>query len=129
MINHQTITETLADLLPEDVELNVTDNLNEYIARFNWPIDSDPTRPHKRSKTVLLKIHENAMRDFLQVGNKLEAKTLIDLETYLKNKLQLFQPDHNRPRGQPEPVEKWEIGSLHFIGSQKPLKGVKRRMF
>ncbi len=129
MIDHRTITETLADLLPKDVDLKVTDDRAEYIAQFNWPLESDPFRPHKRSKTVLLKIHENAMRDFMHVGNKLEAKTLIDLETYLKNQLQIFQPDHNQPKGLPEPVEKWEIGSLHFLDSQKPVKGVKRRMF
>jgi len=69
------------------------------------------------------------MRDFMQVGNKLEAKTLIDLETYLKNQLHSFNPDHNQPKGKPEPVEKWEIASLHFLDSQKPVKGVKRRMF
>jgi len=129
VIDHQTITETLADLLPSDVELIVNKEQQAYVAHFNWPIDTDPFRPHKRSKTVLLKIHENAMRDLLEVGNKLEAKTLIDLETYLKNQLQKFQPDHNRPKGQPEPVEKWEIGSLHFLDGQKPALGVKRRMF
>ena len=129
MIDHQTITETLSDLLPGDVELLVNRGQIEYIARFNWPIDNDPTRPFKRSKTVLLKIHENAMRDFSAIGNKNEAKTLIDLETYLKNRLHLFQPNHNSPRGQPEPVEKWVIGSLHFLDAQKPVEGVKRRMF
>lgn len=129
MIDHQTITETLADLLPGDVELLVNRGQIEYIARFNWPIRSDPKRPFKRSKTVLLKIHENAMKDFLEIGNKKEAKMLIDLETYLKNRIHLFQPDHDSPKGKPEPVEKWEIGSLHFLDSQKPVSGVKRRMF
>ena len=129
MINHQTITETLSDLLPSDVELIVNPEINEYIAKFNWPIHTDPDRPYKRSKTVILKIHENAMIDFSHVGNKLEAKTLIDLETYLRNQLYQFSPDHNRPKGQPEPSVKWEIGSLHFLDSQRPVEGVKRRMF
>ncbi len=129
MINHQTITETLVELLPNDVELMVNRGQEEYIARFNWPLSNDPTRPFKRSKTVLLKIHENAMRDFQAIGNKNEAKALIDLETYLKNRIHLFQPDHNSPKGHPEPVEKWEIGSLHFLDAPKPVEGVKRRMF
>lgn len=129
MIDHKTITETLTELLPQDAELNVRDDAKQYLATFNWPIESDPDRPHKRSKTVLLKIHEHAVRDLKEVGNKLEAKTLIDLETYFKNKLQQFEPDHQSPKGLPEPVEKWEIASLHFLNSQKPLKGVKRRMF
>ena len=129
MINHNTITETLTELLPEDAELFVQDSKNQYLATFNWPIDSDPERPHKRSKTVLLKINEIAMRDLGEVGNKLEAKALIDLETYLKNQLQLFKPDHNNPKGKPEPIEKWEISSLHFLTIQKLVKGVERRMF
>lgn len=129
MIDHQTITETLVDLLPGDVELVIKDSKVEYIAQFNWPINSDPSRPHKRSKTILLKIHENAVKDLLEVGNKREAKTLIDLETYFKNQLQLFQPDHNHPRGKPEPIEKWDISSLHFISTQNPVPGVKRRMY
>jgi len=74
------------------------------------------------------------MRDFSTIVNKNEAKTLIDLETYLKNRLHQFQPNHNKPnrnkpKCQPEPVEKWEIGSLHFLDAQKPIEGVKRRIF
>ena len=129
MINRQTITETLTELLPVDVELFVQDSSHQYLATFNWPIESDPNRPHKRSKTVVLRIHENALRDLMDVGNKLEAKTLIDLETYLKNQLMLFNPDHDSPKGTVEPIEKWEVTSLHFLGTQKPVKGVKRRMF
>ncbi len=130
MIDHQTITETLQELLPGDVELSVDSKGKvEYVAHFNWPIKTDPERPYKRSKTVLLKINEHAMADLQRVGVKREAKTLIDLETYLKNQLYQFEPDHSSPRGQPEPVEKWEIDSLHFLDVQKPLKGVKRRLF
>ena len=129
MINHQTITETLLDILPKNADLRVEDNQTEYLARFDWPITNDPDRPHKRSKTVRLKIHENAIRDLLEVGNKVEAKTLIDLETYFKNQLSRFEPDHDTPKGKFEPIEKWEVASLHFLDSQKPLDGVVRRMY
>ncbi len=129
MIDHRVITETLSELLPETAELFVQDNDQQYLATFNWPITTDPARPHKRSKTVVLKIHQMAMKDLGEIGNKREAKTLIDLETYFKNQLHLFEPDHDSPKGHPEPVEKWEVTSLHFLNSQKPLKGVKRRMF
>jgi len=129
LIDHKTITEVLSELLPEKAELIVSDNTADYLAHFDWPIDSDPRRPHKRSKTVVLKIHENAVRDLLKVGNKLEAKTLIDLETFFKNQLNQFNPNHNRPRGKPEPIVKWEVSSLHFLGTVKPIDGVKRRMF
>jgi len=129
LIDHTTITETLIELLPPDAELIVRDNQSQYLATFNWPIKTDPDRPYKRSKNVSLKIHEMAIRDLREVGNKLEAKTLIDLETYFKNQLHLFEPNHNSPKGHPEPTEKWEVASLHFLNTQKPLKGVKRRMF
>jgi len=129
MIDHKTITETLLEILPKKAVLKVENNKKEYLAQFDWPITADPDRPHKRSKRVKLIIHENAIRDLLEVGNKLEAKTLIDLETYFKNQLSQFEPDHNTPKGQFEPVEKWEVASLHFIGSQKPLEGVVRRMY
>ena len=129
MINHQTITETLLDILPKNAVLKVEDNQTEYLARFDWPITNDPDRPHKRSKTVKLKIYENAIRDLIEVGNKVEAKTLIDLETYFKNQLSQFEPDHDTPKGKFEPIEKWEVASLHFLGSQKPLDGVVRRMY
>lgn len=129
MIDHRVITETLVELLPDETELFVQDNEQHYLATFNWPITNDPTRPHKRSKTVVLKIHQIAMDDLRNIGNKREAKSLIDLETYFKNQLHLFEPDHNNPKGQSEPIEKWEVTSLHFLNSQKPLKGVKRRMF
>jgi len=129
MITHQTITETLLDLLPKNAVLTVEDNKTEYLARFDWPITTDPDRPHKRSKMVKINIHENAIRDLLEVGNKVEAKTLIDLETYFKNQLSQFEPNHNTPKGKFEPIEKWEVASLHFLGSQKPLDGVVRRMY
>jgi hypothetical protein len=129
MIDHRVITETLVELLPDEAELFVQDNQQQYLATFNWPITGDPTRPHKRSKTVVLKIDSMAMQDLCDIGNKLEAKTLIDLETFLKNQLHTFEPDHTSPKGHPEPIEKWEVTSLHFLNTQKPLKGVKRRMF
>lgn len=129
MIDHRIITETLIELLPDDTELFVQENDYQYLATFNWPITNDPNRPHKRSKTVILKIHQMAMDDLKNIGNKRAAKILIDLETYFKNQLHLFEPNHNSPKGHPEPVEKWEVTSLHFLNSQKPVKGVKRRMF
>ena len=129
MIDRKTITETLIELLPEEVELDVVEGGEDYVARFSWLLHTDPERTHKRSKTVELRICDNALQDFLNVGNKCEARVLIDLETYLKNQLYLFQPDHNKARGQPEPVVKWEISSLLFLETQKPLKGVSRRMF
>ena len=129
MIDHRVITETLTELLPDDAEFFVQDNKHQYLATFNWPIKNDPRRPYKRSKTVVLKIHQIAMNDLREIGNKREAKTLIDLETYFKNQLHLFEPDHDSPKGHPEPVEKWEVTSLHFLNSQKPIEGVERRMF
>jgi hypothetical protein len=129
VIDQQTITEVLTLLLPEDAELQVIDEFNEYQANFCWPLKNDPNRPHKRSKMVQLKIQENAMLDLTNVGNKLEAKTLIDLETYLKSQLYEFEPDHQTPKGLSEPIEKWEISSLHFLTTLKPHPSVKRRLF
>ncbi len=129
MINHQTITETLSFLLPETADLSVSDSKLFYKAEFNWLLHSDPERPFKRSKTVVILINESAVSDLLNVGNKREAKVLIDLETYFKNKLHQFNPDHSALQGQVEPVEKWKITSLHFIESATPIKGVTRRLF
>ncbi|MFT6734174.1 MAG: hypothetical protein ACJAS9_002369 [Polaribacter sp.] len=44
MIDHKTITETLSDILPGDVDLLVNRGQMGYIARFNWPISNDPSR-------------------------------------------------------------------------------------
>lgn len=128
MIDKQLIAETLNELLPAEAEVDYDFNRRDFVARFCWLLNSDPKRPFKRSKTVEFVVAQQALEDFLGIGNKNEARLQINLEAYINHKLDEFNPEHNTPEGAAEPVEKWMIDSMLFLESMDS-KGIKKRLF
>lgn len=129
MINKQIIAETLRELLPSKAEVEFDLERDDFFASFCWLLHSDPQRPFKRSKKVHFIVTRKALDDFREIGNKCEAKVLINLEAYINHQLEQFLPEHDTPEGSPVPIEKWEVDSLLFLESMENLKGIKRRMF
>ena len=129
MIDKQAIAEVLTEVLPDKAEVEFDYNRNDFFASFCWLLGTDPSRPYKRSKKVHFIVTPEALRDFSEVGNKCEARLLINFEAYITHKLDMFEPEHDSPEGAPVPVEKWLIDSTLFLEELESLQGVKRRMF
>lgn len=110
------LLEIVKKILPTHASYqNQLGESGDQISLINWKLGNDPERPHKRSKRIKLIIEEEAIDDLLECDNpnafKIAEKRL---ETFIRNKMSVFNPDHNNQRNSTEPEEIWII-STHIL--------------
>ena len=99
----------LKPLFPDDA--NIACYLKSYdpYIKVSWTLKSDPSRPTKQSKTIKIIIPQEII--IFYPNEQKSIKTGIDerLRKFIKQKLSLFNPNHDKARHELPPVETWIV--------------------
>lgn len=83
---------------------------------IRWKLNNDPQRPNKYSKTIAIGIPRELIEDFPGYPEDMQRAALVKIGEYVGNKLKTFDPNHDSPRGVPEPVEHWILLTENIFG-------------
>ena len=78
---------------------------------MSWALP-DTNRPNKRSKTIRLVVSREAVYEYF--GKEDESRREQDRQkvvTWIRKKLESFDPDHDMPASQIPPEVTWTIGT------------------
>ena len=110
----QAIKEHLKNVALSAFDNNVQKKLCEQFDYFClevlWKIATDPKRPNKRSKTIKIIISEERLDDYANLSSASQKDFDDKLTSFLKHRLDSFNPDHQANYDQLPPVGDW-----HFI--------------
>ncbi len=84
-----------------DIKTTVAHDL---IFAIDWPLNTDPNRPNKRSRIINLIITYEAIED-CRYFNLAER----NLKKFIQDKLSYFNPEHEHSKYMPQPVEEWVV--------------------
>lgn len=105
----QTISEIVTSVFPSHAEILINQQIGSYQAGISWNLNNDPSRPNKKSKTIILNISDEVLQDIPTLSPSEQSRCLSNISSYLQAKLKSFDPDHNTPYGQSTPAETWVI--------------------
>lgn len=114
-MDRKSITDTIKPLMPVEVELRENQAAEGYSVVYSWLLKSDPERPNKRSKNIVINICGETLDDFSNLSDSAKTKALVRLETFIKTKLEEFEPDHGAHRDQSVPNEVWQVTSVLLL--------------
>ncbi len=75
---------------------------------ISWELNNDKSFKNKQSKIIKLMISEEVLEDYAEendLQNKKELKR--KFISFVKNRYKNFDPDHDKKRYQPRPLEEW----------------------
>jgi hypothetical protein len=87
-----------------------------FVLLASWKLGTDAARPNKRSKTVQIKISQEAMEDYAQGVDGQREYADQRLESLLRKRLAQLDPSHDAPLGTEPPMEKWPVGTIELNG-------------
>lgn len=102
--------------MPEGAERYLTESNGDYKLSIHWKLKNDKNRPNKYSKTIVITIPQELVEDFPAYPCDLQESALNKIGIHIRNQLHNFDPDHDLPRGMPEPVENWYIAIEKLFG-------------
>jgi hypothetical protein len=102
--------------LRDDPRILVPNGGPDMIILATWRLDTDASRPNKRSRVIRIVISEEALEDYAR-GND-GARLLSDerFVSWLRGQLTSFDPHHEAPLGVEPPAETWPVGTLDLNG-------------
>jgi hypothetical protein len=111
----QRILKLLRGRFPHDSRINHSYRDNDLEIGVSWPLHTDPDRPNKESRTVIIKIPREVIGDYLNVPDpKTRRSAERQMVVYVGNKLKTFNPEHNEPLGKTPTPEIWLVPSQLF---------------
>jgi len=109
LINHW--GSLLQSVFPNGTEFEVSPIESYFQAKASWKIGSEPDRPNKMSKTILITIPKEIADDYENKNDTQKQSDDIRLCEFVKSNLANHDPDHNNLRDIPPPVVEWVAGS------------------
>ena len=77
--------------------------------RIDWKMP-DEGRPNKHSRPIELYLSEETLEDYEDAPHQQDREEMDRrIVDYVAQRLAAFNPDHNVPREQPVPAERWVI--------------------
>jgi len=110
------ILQAIKATMPANAEIRVVPGIESLMVGVSWPLNDDPERPNKMSKTISIRVSHEAAQDFASASAANEGAAYNRVRTYLQAKLAQFDPQHNAPRYESPPVEQWVITSEVVLG-------------
>lgn len=99
----------LRPLFRDDAEIRIRPEQDGVPISVCWKLGTDPRRPNKRSKRIILFLPEEVLDDY-EDGSELQREAferrMLDKVT---ERLKVFDPNHESPHGHPEPEERWTL--------------------
>jgi hypothetical protein len=84
---------------------------NELVYMVDWKIPTEG-RPNKHSRPIEIFFADDFIEDYRDAPNQSDRDRMdARIAEFVKTKLASFNPDHDFPRHQPVPAERWSIGT------------------
>ncbi len=112
----ESVIGTIMKHMPNGAEHYVTPTSGDYKLSIHWKLHTDASRPNKYSKTIVITIPQELIEDFPSYPEALQKSALEKISQHIQASLSNFDPDHDSPRGKPEPVENWDIAIERLFG-------------
>ncbi len=110
------ILQAIRARIPSIAEIRVIPGINSLGFGVSWKLNDDPERPNKMSKTVSICVSHEAAEDFANASAANQDAAYMRVSEFLSEKLSHFDPQHNAPRRESPPNEKWVITSEIVLG-------------
>lgn len=110
------ILQAIRAAMPGSAEIRVIPGINSLNVGVSWKLNDDPERPNKMSKTISICVSHDAAEDFASASAANQGAAYRRVSEFLSAKLAQFDPQHNVPRDESPPVEKWVITSAVVLG-------------
>ncbi len=109
------IAEHFVDLvtrtLPKHADIVRADQDGDLRLVIDWRLGTDPRRTNKRSKSIELRISEEAISDYVNSDEQRRRSADANLTKHLKGKLASFDAEHKAPPEVVPPRERWIVSS------------------
>lgn len=111
------IVQTIKSVMPQNADVSLAPTTSAIVVGVSWPLNDDPARPNKRSKTISIHVSHEAAQDFANVAPHDHGACYARIQNYLSQKLRSFDPKHTASVHEAPPVEVWVITSEMVLGS------------
>jgi hypothetical protein len=115
-IDAEAIIAAVRDAMPQNAEIHVAPGLAHFNVIAAWKLNSAPERPNKMSKTISIEVTHEAAQDFASASAEVQSRSYERVARFISEKLQNFDPNHDTPRFEPPPVERWFVTSAVLVG-------------
>ena len=105
------ILQAIKSAMPQNAEIQVVQGSRELNVGVSWRLSDNPERPNKKSKTISICVTHEAAQDFASASSADQEAAYQRVVTFLSAKLAHFDPQHDAPRYEAPPVEKWVVNS------------------
>ena len=109
------ILQAIKAAMPADAEILMVPGIESLRVDVSWKLNDDPERPSKMSKTILICVSREALQDFARASAANQGDVYNRVLAFLSAKLAQFDPQHNAPRHESPPDEKWVISSVVLL--------------
>jgi hypothetical protein len=116
-IDTREILAAIQAAMPANAEIQVVPGVEAVNIGVSWKLNDDPDRPNKRSKTISICVSHEAAQDFEAASTADHGGAYRRVAEFLAAKLAAFDPQHNVPKHESPPVERWVISSAVLLGA------------
>lgn len=95
--------------MPANAEIQIIQATGGFSVGVSWKLNDDPERPNKMSKTISITVSSEAAEDFASALGQNQQEAYQRVNAFLSQKLANFDPNHDVPKYESPPVEKWVI--------------------
>ena len=110
------ILDAIKAAMPANAEMRVVPGIGAFNVVVSWKLNDDPDRPNKMSKTIAIRVSDEAAQDFASASAASHQAAYKRVSAFIAAKLAQFNPQHNAPRHESPPVEEWIITSQVIVG-------------
>lgn len=112
----ETIVNEIMKHMPHGAVPRRQNNFGSFTLHVHWKLQNDSERPNKHSKTIAIVVPQEFIEDFPNYPESIQQSALSKLSAYISAQLKTFDPEHNSRRGEPEPVERWNVPIERLFG-------------
>jgi hypothetical protein len=110
---NQNIAQHFASIVtaefPKHADLAPTEENGDLCLYFDWHLRTDPARPNKRSKVILVRITREAISDYANGDDEQRRQTDALLKGFLRTKLAALDPEPTAPAHIVSTPEEWLV--------------------
>jgi len=102
------------ELFPKKANFVFFDRDGDLHIRVSWHLGTDPHRPNKSSRIIIIRISREVLDDYIYIDEPRQHVAERQLVTYLKDRLRSYNPEHTKSPYETPPVEEWRVTTNLF---------------
>lgn len=111
------VLATVQAVMPANAEVQIVPGSDTINIHASWELNDDSSRPYKMSKTISICVSKEAAHDFNDVSAADCNGAYRRIQEFVVNNLAAFNPNHDAPKHERPPVERWVISSAVLHGT------------